>query len=104
MGHWIEIASFFESLPSSPSVRGLSFDLPGGMRGVGTSPSASPPSDNRGLSGRLAPPSFLAKCRKCGVAYNKTIGRCPECGKKEGEVGEGASPIRGRYARGRAKG
>lgn len=80
---WVELSDLFnEDLPSSPVVRGLSFDLPGGMRGVGTSPAAAPPHGERGLSGRLSPPIPLEKCPKCGRAYNKAVGQC-RCGMRE---------------------
>lgn len=82
MSKWVNLADLFESLPSSPVVRGLSFGLPGGMRGVGVSPSASPPDPTRGLAGHAGPPIPLTKCSKCGTAYNKTAGRCPRCRSK----------------------
>lgn len=73
------VSDVLEGLSSSPVVRGLSFDLPGGMRGAGTSPAASPPDAARGLAGGMAPPIPLEKCPKCGKAYNKAAGRC-RCG------------------------
>lgn len=78
---WVELRDLFEGLPSSPVVRGLSFSLPGGMRGVGTSPSASPPSDTRGLVGRANSPMALKKCPHCGAPYNPSVsnGICPRC-------------------------
>ena len=82
-GRWVELSGLFEDLPSSPVVRGLSFNLPGGMRGVGTSPSSSPPDDSRGLLGGVAPPIPLTKCEGCGVVYNKAIGKCPKCRGRE---------------------
>lgn len=76
------VSDVLEDLPSSPAVRGLSFDLPGGMKGVGTSPAAAPPDETRGLAGRLAPPIPIEKCPRCGRAYNKAQGRC-RCGMRE---------------------
>lgn len=77
---WVRFSDLFEGLPSSPAVRGLSFSFPGGMRGAGTSLSSASPDDSRGLAGGMAPPIPIVKCRKCGVAYNKAVGRCPGCG------------------------
>lgn len=89
---WIDLADLFEELPSSPAVRGLSFGVPSCMRGVGVSPSASPPSDSRGLVGRLGNEATnLAngmrmqplvgghRCRGCGTPA-KRGGKCPRCG------------------------
>jgi len=92
---WVDLSDLFEELPSSPAVRGLSFGLPGGMRGVGTSPSASPPSGSRGLAGLLGSEATnLAngmrmsplvggkgprRCRGCGAVMKKGE-RCPVCG------------------------
>jgi hypothetical protein len=92
---WVDLADLFEGLPSSPAVRGLSFSIPGGMRGVGTSPSASPPSDSRGLAGRMGyEATNLAngmrmeplvggqrrrRCRGCGHPMGD-VERCPMCG------------------------
>jgi len=92
---WVDLADLFEGLPSSPAVRGLSFSIPGGMRGVGTSPSASPPSDSRGLSGRLGyeatniangmrmsplvGANVKTPCRVCKGPIKKGA-RCPACG------------------------
>lgn len=91
---WVDLADLFENLPSSPVVRGLSFTLPGGMRGVGTSPSASPPSDSRGLAGRLGSEATNIangmrmeplvggerhRCRGCGGPVKRGE-KCPACG------------------------
>jgi len=77
---WVDLNDLFEGLPSSPAVRGLSFNLPGGMRGVGTSPSSAPPNDSRGLAGGAAPPIPLVKCEGCGAVYNMgSNDKCPKC-------------------------
>mgnify|MGYP001102326644 CR=1 FL=1 len=83
---WLPLADLFEELPSSPAVRGLSFGLPGGMRGAGTCPASSPPDETRGLAGRAGPPIPLTKCPRCGRAYNKSAGRCPRCRAKDEAV------------------
>ena len=77
---WFDFDDLFEGLPSSPAIRGLWFNLPAGMRGVGTSINAAPPSDSRGLVGGVAPPVPLAKCPKCGRPYNKATKFCKNCG------------------------
>lgn len=82
-GRWLDLADLFEELPSSPVVRGLSFSLPGGTRGAGTSPSASPPEPTRGLVGYAGNPMTLAKCPSCGTPYKASNGGiCPKCGAK----------------------